>query len=111
MKWRDLDHRPTGITIVSILTLITAIIYIFIGILVLTTVPMSWWVGIIYLPLGLGYFYVGYGLLKGMGWAWTATVIAYCVGIPFSIGFTAIYLYYMYRPKVKSYFGKVKLQK
>jgi hypothetical protein len=65
-------------------------------------------------------FVVAYGLLKGLGWAWTVTVILSIISIVLnaisiaagnissiiSIIISGIILYYLYRPHVKAYFGK-----
>jgi hypothetical protein len=77
-------------------------------------------VGIIIIILGIVSFIVAYGLLKGMGWAWTLTVVLSVIviilnaisiasgnfGGIISIIISAIILYYLYRPHVKSFFGK-----
>ena len=79
-------------------------------------------IGIIVLVLGILSFIVAYGLLKGAGWAWSLTVILSIVSIVLnaisvatgnfggiiSIIISAIILYYLYRPHVKSFFGKGK---
>lgn len=73
--------------------------------------------------LGLGVFssIVAYGLLTGKSWAWALTVVLAVVSIVLnaislvtgnvgaivSIAISAVILYYMYRPHVKAYFGKV----
>jgi hypothetical protein len=63
---------------------------------------------------------MAYGLLKGRGWAWTITVLLAYIGIAlglvsivtgnigaiFNVVINAIILYYIYRPHVKSFFGK-----
>jgi hypothetical protein len=65
-------------------------------------------------------FIVAYGLLKSMRWAWTLTVVLSIIGIVLnaislvtgnlggivSIIISGIILYYIYRPHVKSYFGR-----
>ena len=92
-------------------------------------------IGGIVLAVGVGYLVVSYGLLKGKGWAWAITVILSIIAIVIQIvsiittsnaSFTndinassagiissiigiainAVILYYLYRPNVKSYFGK-----
>jgi hypothetical protein len=76
--------------------------------------------GIVLLAIAIVSFVVAYGLLKGLGWAWTVTVILSIVSIVFnaislatgniaaiiSIIISGIILYYLYRPHVKAYFGK-----
>ena len=84
-------------------------------------VMMSVVTGAVILALGIAYFVVAYGLLKGKGWAWTVTVVLCCIGIAlglvsvvmghvesiFNILINAFIFYYIYRPYVKSFFGKV----
>jgi hypothetical protein len=76
--------------------------------------------GIGLLAISIASFVVAYGLLKGLGWAWTVTVILSITSIVFnvisiatgnivaiiSIIISGIILYYLYRPYVKAYFGK-----
>lgn len=72
----------------------------------------------------LGVFYLGlsYGLWKGYGWAWVATIVFILVHIVADIGFVAsrsfaidklvglvaigLILWYLLRPGVREYFGK-----
>jgi hypothetical protein len=65
-------------------------------------------------------FIVAYVLLKGIKWAWTLTVVLSIISIVLnaislvtgnlggivSIITSGIILYYIYRPHVKSYFGR-----
>jgi hypothetical protein len=76
--------------------------------------------GIVLLAIAIVSFVVAYGLLKGLGWAWTVTVILSIISIVFnaisiatgniaaiiSIIISGIIIYYLYRPHVKAYFGK-----
>ncbi len=93
-------------------------------------------IGAIILAVGIGFLVVSYGLLKGKRWSWTITVILLFIGIAIdvasiiifgyftfnmdtstflinnsgsiaSIIISVIILYYLYRPHIKSYFGKV----
>lgn len=92
-------------------------------------------IGAIILAVGIGYLVVSYGLLKGKRWSWTITVVLLFIGIPINIAsiifgsfainmdistfitansgniagiiISVIILYYLYRPHVKSYFGKL----
>ena len=93
-------------------------------------------IGAIILAVGIGFLVVSYGLLKGKRWSWTITVILIFIGIAIdvasiiifgyftfnmdtstflinnsgsiaSIIISVIILYYLYRPHIKSYFGKV----
>ena len=89
-------------------------------------IPQSFFGGIgiaiggILLAMAIVSFVVAYGLLKGLGWAWTVTVILSIISIVLnaisiaagnissiiSIIISGIILYYLYRPHVKAYFGK-----
>jgi signal transduction histidine kinase len=93
-------------------------------------------IGAIILAVGIGYLVMSYGLLKGKRWAWTITVVLLFIGIAINIAsiiifgtfainmdlssfltansgniagiiISVIILYYLYRPHVKSYFGKM----
>ena len=146
-------HRPLGITITAILTIIDGIAFITSGIEAITVAPflfgvdinnnnvlpatgtstlgsvtipdtllvgMSTVTGAAILALGVAYFVMAYGLLKGKGWAWTVTVVLCCIGLAlglvsvvnghlygiFNILINAFIFYYIYRPYVKSFFGK-----
>jgi hypothetical protein len=77
-------------------------------------------IGGVLLAITIVSFIVAYGLLKGLGWAWTITVILSIISIVLnaisiasgniggivSIIISGIILYYIYRPHVKAYFGK-----
>jgi hypothetical protein len=76
--------------------------------------------GVVLFAISIASFVVAYGLLKGLGWAWTVTVILSIISIVsnaisiatgniaaiISIIISGIILYYLYRPRVKAYFGK-----
>ena len=95
-------------------------------------------IGAILLAVGIGFLVVSYGLLKGKRWAWTITVVLLFIGIAIdvasiiifgyftfnmdtssflisnsgsiaSIIISVIILYYLYRPHIKSYFGKMSM--
>ena len=77
------------------------------------------------IALGLAWFGLAWGLLTGKGWAWLITVIFAIITVVVSIigilsgSITSIptliingvILYYMYRPHIKSYFGRVSIPK
>ena len=77
-------------------------------------------IGGVLLALAIVSFVVAYGLLKGLGWAWTVTIVLSIISIILnvisiaagniasiiSIIISGIILYYLYRPHVKAYFGK-----
>jgi hypothetical protein len=80
--------------------------------------------GAAFVPLAIVSFIVASGLLKGRRWAWTATLVlsilsmvwyAFTVAIILSNGgrtlgviIGALTIYYLYRPHVKAYFGRVR---
>jgi hypothetical protein len=75
--------------------------------------------------LGLTWFGLAWGLFTGKGWAWLITVIFAIITVIVSfIGLLSgsitsiptliingVILYYMYRPHIKSYFGRVSIPK
>ena len=77
-------------------------------------------IGGVLIAIGIVSFIVAYGLLKGMRWAWTVTVVLSIISIALnaisiatgniggivSIIISGIILYYLYRPHVKAFFGK-----
>jgi hypothetical protein len=77
-------------------------------------------IGGVIIAIGLYRSLLPYGLLKGIGWAWTAAVILSVISIILnalsismgntggivSISISGIILYYLHRPHVKAYFGK-----
>ncbi len=79
-------------------------------------------VSIIVIILGIASFVVAWGLFKGKSWARKITIILAIIivitsiasivgGNPVHIVSLIVYgviLYYMYRPDVRTYFGKVK---
>lgn len=101
-------HRPLGVTIIAILTLIAGIAFIAIGI------------GFALIAIAIAYFVMAYGLWEGRSWAWTLTLILSAIGIIFAIAsiaagnigavfhiiLNAVIIYYLYRPNVKAFFGK-----
>jgi uncharacterized membrane protein (DUF2068 family) len=79
-------------------------------------------IGGVLVALGIASLIVAWGLLKGKGWAWIVTIIITIISIVFNIVSIAagnigsvvgliingVIIYYLYRPNVKSYFGRVK---
>jgi hypothetical protein len=156
--------RPTGVTIIAILTVILGIMSVFAGI---SSVILGVFIsslqaeisegsafigsvfgvllaalGAVLLVIGTGYLVMSYGLLRGKGWAWIITIIISIIGIAINIisaitggvsnistinnmdgssnnsllagiigsavgiAINVIIIYYLYRPHVKSFFGK-----
>jgi len=117
----------------GILTLIlglTITVFIaFLGFLLPTTLPFRWLVsmlgivvGILLVLMGVLGILVGLGFWRGWGWSWTLSVFLY--GISFLLSLVniifardlssvigliinGILLYYLFRPHVKAWFGKI----
>jgi hypothetical protein len=126
MQWRNLSHRPKGITFMSILQIIGAIVLLIVPLMIIipmilifiytgvnplimpfmmssflfseqTPSMMPNWLMIlpmimpfIYLPLGIFFAIVGYGLYVGKGWAWKYTVTLQVINFVFSISFSLL---------------------
>ena len=79
-------------------------------------------IGVILIVIGIASFVVAWGLLTGKGWAWIVTIIIVIISIILNIILIVsgsyesiigliidgIIIYYLYRPSVKSYFGRVR---
>lgn len=73
--------------------------------------------------IGIACFLLAWGLFMAKGWSWVVTVILAIISIVFGLmavgggGFvniiniiiSGLILYYLYRPMVKAYFGRVKI--
>jgi uncharacterized membrane protein (DUF2068 family) len=128
-QWRQLDKRPTGITVVAILQLISGIVILVIGgWLFSVSSALSVFSGVINIAIGVIYLYVAFGLLKGKGWAWFSMIMVQVIGTPLSIALifvspgvsnnglgaaniplAVVIVIYMLKPKTRAYFGKAKL--
>ena len=149
------QSRPRGVSIIAILIMITGVLSLLLGIGLVVIGPFLMnglqttssnlgsqiepqilgiiflVFGAIWLALGVANLVMAYGLLKGMGWAWTISIIVLFIGIVIDIvslsitsvgvfsntgsnllgnivgiGISALIVYYLYRPHVKAYFGK-----
>ena len=125
--------RPTGVTILAILQIISGIIAIAFGAVfgallgglgmgVGTDMMMfgNEFAGIfgviggVMITLGAISFLMAWGLLKGKSWAWTVTLILTIISLVFDLPsmniigiiIDVVILYYLFRPHVKAYFGK-----
>lgn len=125
-------QRPLGVTLLAVLTVLSGIAFFASGITAVTTTPLlsgstqtlllglSAITGAVFLALGIAYFVMTYGLLKGKRWAWTITLALSCIGVAlgfvslvtghigaiFGIVINALIVYYIYRPNVKLFFRK-----
>jgi len=114
--------RPTGVTILAILEIISGIIAIAAGLLIATIASM---IGIefgalggvisaIVIALGVASFIMAWGLLQGKSWAWTFTLVLTIISLIFDLVganlvgliIDGVILYYLFRPNVKAFFGK-----
>ena len=132
------QHRPTGITIISVLMIIGGLILLFTGITPLLIGPLisidsdsstnalGFLItigGLTLVGLGIASLVVSWGLLKGKGWARTITLIISIIAIIFaiislisnedlvhiiSVIIYGIIIYYMFTDKVKLFFGKLR---
>ena len=107
------QHRPTGVTIIAILTIINGILLLLSGITLVALGALlsgnststssqaiaqffgviSAAVGGVLLAIGIGYIVMFYGLLKGKGWAWTITIRLLFIGIAIQILSTSVITY------------------
>ena len=93
-------ERPTGVTILVLVMIIQAIFSIYLY-YTLIGFNLTYWVYYITVFV-ISAIILPYGLLKGKGWAWTLAGILFTLSIPTGL----IFLYYLTRPNVKSYFNK-----
>lgn len=113
-------ERPFGVTIIAILAILGGIGSILLGFIVLIIPILGIILGGIFVIIGLSYFVMAYGLWTGQRWVWILTVLISASGIV--VGFAsiiigtggsilyiivnAIIIYYLFKPDVKTYFGK-----
>lgn len=123
--------RPAGVTILAILQMLGGVLVFLLGIAAVSVAGMTSTlstygygylagvigiVGGVLLVVGLIGVVIGYGLWKGMSWAWWATLIFSVLGVLGSLVtlpggavgllIEAAILYYLTRPGVRQYFGK-----
>jgi lysylphosphatidylglycerol synthetase-like protein (DUF2156 family) len=132
--------RPTGVSIIAILDLISGTLFFLLGVFVVAVSGTSTTFNQVYGSYpgyasisgygvvlggflavgGLLAIFVGYGIWTGKDWAWTLAVVLYALGLVFSLFAVAIgtysglvglivealFLWYLWRPNVRSYFGR-----
>ena len=128
--------RPTGVTILAILSIIAGILMIIGGIsltVLLTTVGVMQTMpglglltavgalsGIIIVIMGLLAIAVGWGFLKGSKWSWVLAIILLVLSLISGLASLVVgawnsivgviidllILYYLFRPNVKTWFSK-----
>jgi len=127
--------RPTGVTILVVLQALSGIIIIgfaayisvilgSIGIVEGASTMLNpggilmWVITGIATALGIGSFVMAWGLLRGKSWAWTWTLIFTIIRLIFDLPsmnvvgviVDLVILYYLFRPHVKDFFGKIEQQ-
>lgn len=121
--------RPTGVTILAILQMLGGVLVFLLGIAAVSVAGMTSTlstygygylsgvigvVGGVIMVIGLIGIVFGYGLWKGMNWAWWATLIFSILGVLGSLValpggivgllIEAAIIYYLTRPGVRQYF-------
>jgi len=128
-------NRPLGVTLLAVLHVIQAVIFVLIGFVVVAVggfisrrmlvVPhllrgILWIIGAVLIIVGLLYLVLAYGLWSGKGWAWWISLILAGLGVILSIlsllrgGVVAVItllldlliIYYLLKPNVKAFFGE-----
>lgn|SRR5688572_27845893 len=113
-------ERPFGVTIIALLAVLGGIGSILLGFIGLIIPILGIILGGIFVIIGLSYFVVAYGLWNGRSWAWILTILISALGIvvglvSIMIGtggsllfiiVNVIIIYYLFKPDVKTYFGK-----
>ena len=134
MKLVSTEIRPTGVTVIAILVIISGVTAIAFGAVFGallgsflgsmgsdvfgTEGAIVGAIGGIAIILGILSFVMAWGLLKGKPWAWTVTLILSIINLIFALPSTnivgliinAVVLYYLFRPHVKAYFQKSEQQ-
>ncbi|HZD11921.1 MAG TPA: hypothetical protein VE177_00175 [Candidatus Binatus sp.] len=119
--------KPTGVTVIGVIAVLGGLLGLFGAIPVLMNTPTSLQavLGSIVVVFSFLAFGVGAGLIRGLSWAWRFAVVFYAVAIPLgiaeivlggSVGLIGgvirtvvglVFLYYLMRPSVKSFFGRM----
>jgi len=118
--------RPTGVTILAALEILSGIVAILGGLFFATMATMMMGTDVygafgvlisgVLIVIGIASFIMAWGLLQGKSWAWTITLILTIIHLIFDLPsfnviglvINGIILYYLFRPHVKAYFGKTE---
>lgn len=109
--------RPTGVTILAILSTIGGIFSLVFALLLLLDGALFG--ALLLVALGVANFFLAIGYLDGSEWAWilgivfgiinivgSAVEIVFGLANIFSMIFSGITLYYLTRPRVRGFFGR-----
>ncbi|HEV8354466.1 MAG TPA: hypothetical protein VGR24_09790 [bacterium] len=119
-------QRPTGITVLAILAAIGGVLYVLAGLTLLGLGAVGGVLGsglgflsgtvggLFFLALGLVTLYVAWGAWNLQSWAWMWMAVVIVIGLVlavlnrqwFSAIVDAIVVYYLFRPEVKTAFGR-----
>jgi len=101
-KIKEKIKRPMGVNFLVLILILEAIItvYIYYNLIGFKVATLLW---IYYVSIFMiSAILLPYGLLKGREWAWTFGGILFAMSIPIGL----IFLYYITRPNVRTFFGK-----
>jgi len=128
-----IQKRPRGVIAIAFLNMIASVGMFFTGSVLVTLQPQlsdasktviggipSVGMANVLIGFGITYLILAFGLLKGKTWAWGITIALMLIGIPISvisiIGanieaiisliINPVVLYYLFKPQVKTYFGR-----
>ncbi len=110
--------RPLGINLLATLSLLVGVPVLVVGVYGIGTAPST--LGAVEVGLALLSIVLALGLLRGNVWAWITTIIFYVSGMLYSIALAVsgsisyalgiplsiVIIWYLWRPNVKSYFGR-----
>jgi hypothetical protein len=114
------QNRPLGVTIIAVLMIIAGIVSLVFGSIFFL------FGGFVLVAVGIASIVMAYGLWEGKRWAWIITLILSVIGVISGIASIAIgnvggivsaiirviiygvIIYYLYRPNVKAFFGKMQ---
>ena len=124
-------QRPTGVTVLSILWFVGAVLLVFGGLLLIAggsaigafygnqiaaqELALFAAAGVVVIIFGLAAALEGWGLWTGRSWAWWVQVVLSALGVLSILSFTAdsildaaisvLVLWYLFKPHVKEFFG------